>query len=117
MVFIDELKIGNWILDGEVPVQVTEILKGRINHSQANGAPYDELNPIPLSPEVLERCGFETGGKFGIYKAPNGSLWELYGDVLYFFHRGTRISTDIRSLHQLQNLFWCLSGTELEYNP
>lgn len=78
-------------------------------------------NPIPITPEILIACGFGTDFEIGL---PNGNgtdlfieFDELLGEIncgvsgnksANYFH-------PIKHLHQLQNLYYCLTGSELTY--
>jgi hypothetical protein len=81
----------------------------------------DNLKPIPLTPEILERCGFvktiygwdSVNTSFNFYQARKDSL------LLPCFKENVcgDNSFPIKHLHQLQNLFFALTGQELNYNP
>jgi len=68
---------------------------------------------MPLTAELLEKCGFEKANdNFGGYLSPlykvgririNDNEW--YNSCFY---------TTVKYLHQLQNLIFALTGTELE---
>ena len=91
------------------------------------------LKPIPLTEEWLLNFGFEKGN----YKELNEKhfvkksntikviisgigFWDIYTDYNPYqitFSTGLNIITDnkgINHVHQLQNLYWCLCGKELE---
>lgn len=60
MIRVDNLMIGDWLLDGDSYAQVTSIACGGIIETTAsNFAPEEVLQPIPLTPEILERNVFE----------------------------------------------------------
>lgn len=71
---------------------------------------FEAMQPIPLTSEVLtERCGFlsdSTGkhwvGDFELY--PIGKGFDYEGKVL------------VTSVHQLQNIYYFLNGSELPVN-
>lgn len=90
-----------------------------------------EAEPINLSPEILEKCGFEKGGYSGEYFINlMGYILKLFEGVekgVYFPHyiqlrelsRAGKQSVSlhrIEYLHQLQNLYYCLVGEELKVN-
>lgn len=71
------------------------------------------INPIPLTPEILEKCGFEK------YDEEN-DRWVLSGFGSYHmaeksFYFGTT-SLKIEFLHELQNLHYTLKKEELTIN-
>lgn len=106
MIQKNELRIGNWIYIGE--------LIGQVNGDSFNTT--IEFDPIPLTSEILEKCGFSKkgtiqltrriildwsfGSEFWLSDADNGD------DTLFTFD-------NITSLHQLQNLYFSLTGKEL----
>jgi len=83
---------------------------------------WNNINPIPLTPEILEKCGFE----WSIYH----QAWHKQGFVFdlsersvggFFMHKSRLnseiICPEIQYLHQLQNLYFSLTGEELNYKP
>ena len=105
MIQANELRIGNWVysqmIDG--PFQISNLTTD-----------YDPLcKPIPLTEEILLKCGFSSPIN-GWYTSPNKTL--EFG----FNGEGKLILMDwfleITSLHQLQNLYFALTNTELEIN-
>src|SRR5690606_25206485 len=75
-----------------------------------------QAEPIPLTEEVLRKAGFEfineAGGfaneKHIIYW--NGEWWSVHP----FCTNDNDCVININSLHQLQNLYFALTGQELE---
>jgi hypothetical protein len=73
----------------------------------------DSINAIPLSPEILIACGFEKSR--GYWSNPIVSIQyvpETDGNEILYL-----LSVRLKSLHQFQNLYWCLTGEELTYSP
>jgi len=112
---VEELRIGNWALDQltRTPQQIQFLEKEMRLISK----------PIPLTPEWLEKFGFEKtqmskGYTFQLFDAYE----DYYGDNHHTieFHlmdgviKGLFLFWRIKYVHQLQNLFYCLTGTELE---
>lgn len=91
-----------------------------------DGFKLNELKPIRVIPEILNKCGFvKTGryaigvGGYDIWRKENGNkraieLMQVAKDgpfTLAFYE------TSIQHLHQLQNVYFALTGTELNYQP
>jgi len=70
----------------------------------------NDVEPIPLTEEWLFKLGFLK------YKGDNKDFWlndfEFANDLKWIFWRGN-ILENIKYVHQLQNLYFCLTGAEL----
>lgn len=113
MIDARELRIGNWVFN-----KATE--RKQIKEVYSDCSIYD---PIPLTEEWLIRAGFEiayssnfrlkfdhpkfTECGFDYSHVPDKSMegFRYYGHYI-----------KIKWVHQLQNLFFCLSGEELEFS-
>lgn len=129
MISANELRIGNWvelagrkeIIDG---VLFQAYQDSRNIHLTGNGIwNYEEqISGIPLTPEILEKAGFDTD-EITYWKE-----FSLEGQVLYIhlgYYKGkvfkylptNQISVqgvEVSFVHQLQNLYFALTGNELE---
>lgn len=91
-----------------------------------------DIQPIPLTPEVLEKCGFRESKKQPVHFINLGNpakQLELLKSGEYFYpsiYQAAEVSSEndgtvyvnrIQYLHQLQNLIYALTGQELEYKP
>ena len=71
------------------------------------------IMPIELNSHWMDRCGFKT---------PDGyHISVLYNEIMIDFHLGEyklrdRPKTQLKYLHQLQNIFFWLAGEELVIN-
>jgi len=89
--------------------------------------PFSDIEPIPLTEEILLKCGFEKIDDMVYY--PDKKIRSLYINTLilrintcsnlFEFHFQHRVSSmyenvEVKSLHQLQNLFHALTSKELE---
>lgn len=136
MIAANELRTSNWILldkdGGQIPYLVTS---HDIEEIESYG---EDCHPIPLTPEILEKAGFEyyihngiaslgdikkdgdthewslpaqrtdghdIGSSFSIIR------WGNESEPFYFSSHKIRIH--IQYLHQLQNLYYALTGEEL----
>lgn len=72
--------------------------------------------PIALTEEWLLKCGFESDTIFGFnikYKKGNFELWYSKQKNIFLVENLKIIKCEPKYLHQLQNLYFALTGTEL----
>jgi len=79
--------------------------------------------PIPLTPEVLEKCGFHKQNNAWVpegheskgYTTWDFTIWD--GGRGEYYYNSAEFPTPLQFLHQLQNLYFALTGEELTYTP
>lgn len=91
----NELMIGDWVYDNDYPMQITEIKFRRrgeppyklIGSLRGDGLEMenislDYIEPIPLTPEILEKNGFgcDRNDGYAILRLEDNS------ELLYYFH-------------------------------
>jgi len=130
MITANELRIGNWVIGANKELFQID------GYGIANVEAFQcDIEPIPLTPEILEKCGFEdisdkkgvidpiTKEEFkedwirfviGLEYTPEGAYkckmeLELDEEGWYVDHHYVYV----KYLHQLQNLYFALTGTEL----
>jgi uncharacterized membrane protein len=131
-----ELRIGNIIFDiSHRPCMVDAISNRNFvkltelnNDYTSESFQMMDCNPIPLTEEWLLKFGFSIDGKYlyiGIedYKycfnyrdwADNWAFYVEYTDSPHEKDEGVKypVSFDIKYVHQLQNLYFSLTGEEL----
>ena len=148
MISANELRIGNYVNHKSEGIsRVTEI-ESHKNHIGVTPLSFNnyvfmcpEIKPIPLTPEILEKCGFEkrfikndicyclpylrpSGKKqmhdivlvnFGTF---DNNLKNVYAFAIKEYDRNIQFAvTYIKNVHQLQNLYFALTGEELIYKP
>lgn len=110
MIPANELRIGNWVSIGEMCYAPLT----KIDPGVSSG-----FEGIELTPEILLKCGFVHEEKKGIicenyhfytkeplaYNSSHAGWW--YKSI----HWG--MPHNLKYLHQLQNLYFALTGTEL----
>ena len=122
-----ELRVGNFVsVDGKT-LPVTQIFEKGLNCGNV-GALYELVKPIPLTEEWLKRFGFESQHA--------GHYYNNINEEFYVFCNGTDcgiafqeiehgvddidyervLSITIDRVHQLQNLYFALTGEELNQN-
>lgn len=105
-----ELRIGNWVSMGPNSNFAIKIVWEK-----------NLFSPIPLSPELLIKAGFEEQSS-SWYSKHNVAIMlgytEKHGD---FFHFATTdklvLSPAYKYVHQLQNIYYIIEGEELEISP
>ena len=120
-----ELRIGNW-----VKAPLGEIMQVKILGHQENpdyilaeckeGFGQNGFEGIELTPEILEKCGWVKSDDYWVRTwGTNGAEFLEWDEYYQSFklQLGKGRSIVIKSLHQLQNVFWCLCGEELNYQP
>ena len=146
MIQARELRIGNIVQIGDLTRGTTTVcvnashvfevtlisyLQVHIHqiHNQGFGTVfYNELSPIPLTPELLEKCcGFKKATEY-IYDHKSGIIFDAPNDwnnpnnypigidcsrSLYGFNPEQIIIRTL-TLHDLQNKFYSITGEELE---
>lgn len=122
MIDVKELKVGNYLKDKEGrKIVINRIEYESKNNSFINGKPIDCFIPIKLTKEILLEYGFEEYKEKDEVFFRNGDCFQLhqfnqFGDFSYICGdnlNGNFISTRIDFLHQLQNLYFILTGSEL----
>lgn len=104
----DELMIGDWVLDtfGN-PIQVKELLEDGINgdwdDAECDGveAVYDDIKPIPIDEDILEKNGWVGAGENMFVKQPYRIT---KADKVWGVAYGLAYVAEIRYVHELQNI-------------
>lgn len=127
MIQANELRIGNILKPinsryNEQFIVVENIALDEVNY---NFKPYslDALQPIPITPEILEKCGFK---QVVVFEGINTNVYELNKfeigrDGLDFVNMEMTIIIDksltlkVKYLHELQNIYyWYTNKQELK---
>ena len=123
-----ELRIGNYIIefkgikDNENKYSIkkvnTRIL--RLIESETRTDNYLSFIPIPLTEEILLKCGAEKinhidGSKFHLIQNKKTNIKIRFYKTLVSVNSSFSIY-DLKYLHQLQNLYFALTGEELNVN-
>lgn len=120
MIKVNELRIGNLVLytqdndvlpvlkiDGDSKSVCLDLLLG-LNMEVGE----QDIDPIPLTPEWLERCGFKDQGMYWERKDAPAFVLLKDDQRLYI---GNPASTHVHTVHLLQNLIFSLTeGEELQ---
>lgn len=128
-----ELRIGNILKDG---ARVIALSDDNIRIVEKSGFEYDSICNMPahgepLTSEWLERFGFEKHEDLPpSYKIPNIDGWPIFVEGVLIDYVDGKIQSQamcfsvqvqmeyeiakIKYVHQLQNLYFALTGQELE---
>jgi hypothetical protein len=124
MMQANELRIGNYVnadLYNDKYILIESICSKNedVFNSESGEIPLISLNPIALTEDILLKCGFEYS-TMGIYKKSNLYLIKWSDENAEFNVFGANgiklIKVEIKSIHQLQNLYFALTNKELEIN-
>ena len=124
-----ELRLGNWIKHLDNLLQVTDINEHMICCGHWGFDNTEDIEGIPLTPEILEKTGFVPIGHFtvmgnmtynlgrnrylsiGCIGTPNETLYVCEKEDIVCVHNFDY--DGMLYLHTLQNLVHILTGTEL----
>jgi len=114
MIQINELRIGNLIQEGKVEQidnSIDEVYYSGNGYYQSNYC--CNLNPIPLTEEWLIKLGFKQKSSF--YRIEDSRFVEviIHDDGIDVCNHSVYLP-HIKSVHQLQNLFFALVNSELQ---
>jgi hypothetical protein len=127
MIKVNELRVGNLVVykqdNDELPVLKIDGDSKKIFIDLLLGLNMEvdeqDIDPIPLTSELLERCGFNKGNKYGLR-----NFWDGPGDICLadidkenayrLYGSEWTIGQNIKYLHHLQNLYYALTGEELQ---
>lgn len=120
MIKASELRVGNLVKWEDQNVSVLELKRlgvelGYYKDSIGFLRNYKDVQPIPLTEEWLLKFGLEWSGKGAQWLTkftPCGKAL-VYIEEHYFKFCGITIEIQIKYVHQLQNLYFALTGEEL----
>ena len=135
MINANELRIGNMVcliaLDQKIKIEsISKVNEGGLFTWIYNSEEYEDslsaIEPIPLTPDILEKCGFVKDNNDLEFHDPDFCSWHqrefpVVGMLTtsskgnYLFDEETD-TLRIQYLHQLQNLYYSLTNSELQIN-
>jgi len=127
MIEAKDLRLGNWLMYNGKFWQVDSLsdfpIIGICDDTHESIIGEQSASPIQLSSEILEKCGFVLNGyyykrqpefeniEYRLIEFPSGT-WIVSKGFINYNHE----ITAIKYLHQLQNLYFALTNTELIIN-
>ena len=126
MIDIKELRIGNWIWSDDINMPYQLIDFGMVVVQRS----FENCSPINITNEILEKCGFVEidsfdGGtmdtlQLGKFNIQTSCYIDSVPWINIYFPNGdgsnTHLQKEIKYLHQLQNIYFYLTGLELDIN-
>jgi hypothetical protein len=133
-----ELRIGNWVLAKPLfgnNKKFEHLLVASPNEIFRCYNNSKDFHPIPLTTEILEKCGFKKWGRDDMPRTLSYELGSMqifpsntfcdfdgYGFLHYKLPnpidgKDESARFKFKHLHQLQNLYYALTGEELNYQP
>jgi hypothetical protein len=116
MITAGEIRIGNFVNYGYKIATVNAIREdGGLNVKLENtllGAEFDCFDPIPLTPEILVALGFELL-PWGYVKKSMKDFGVRLNLLSFSYDVSGNNPVRLKYLHQLQNLYFALTGEEL----
>jgi len=121
MINENELRIGNWVLNVDNEQVVVNEIRDEFYLGNGRGLYYHTSSGIPLTPEILQACGFKHRGSiyWDIEISDINFQVKLYDDGGYRLTMKRQMVNSInvlgiyKHLHTLQNIIHALTQTEL----
>lgn len=121
MISISEIRMGNWFFfNGEVE-QVSYIMSEHllpVNNEcylVTNNCYLSEIVGIPITNDVLSKCGFKNVSDIQ-WQSPEDWFHCCPLNDTWVFRRAGFTLTEVRYLHQLQNIWFAIFKYELNYH-
>ena len=115
-----ELRIGNWVYNQTTASyqQVYPMMIPQIHSIQKEGRGTN-ITPIPLTEEILLKCGFQMfRGEFwnSVSSSMDISIVILENKFYFVVNSEYAITKHFIYVHELQNIYFALTGEELSIN-
>ncbi len=121
MIKPEELRLFNWVeykIHGKDEWIAAPVVSLNLDSGK-------HFRPIPLTPEILEKCGFEKRSSIDLpelfeyvldEETLNLILTHEGGSFFYWNHSCLMVDPSFNYVHELQNFIFALTGEELEIN-
>ena len=119
---IQELRIGNWFIGYSNKPFQWDLEYSKLLTLERNRPDIDEVikSPIPLTEDMLSEFTMKWGtdpqepNALMVFKNGEFEVLKFKDEDNFFYSSGRGFHADIIYLHQLQNLYFDLTGEELE---
>lgn len=128
MIDAKELRIGNWLIANNAHDK--NLKYGQVTHvfmAESGGYTVDYhypgswFDPIPLTPEILMKCEFGFSYRTVFHDNSGYDHYCKAGRFRVVIYENGECEYDkftrFKYLHQLQNLYYAITQTELNYKP
>ena len=114
----NELRVGNWVNVLHGNMQIDHFTKDGAHFTDGCGGNWQSLQPIILTWKELDEFGFinyHTNPRLEYFYANTQGYYPVH---VYTSRGGEVMYNDLhlKYVHQLQNLYFALTGEELEIN-
>lgn len=119
----DELRRNNLVsYKGEI-IKIEQITKRKIgyfkepNKTRMYYARLVDIYPIPITEQILDRCGFIHYATSYARDRDRTEIWETVKGwflIINNYERESSVNLLIKHLHQLQNAYYLASNTEID---
>jgi hypothetical protein len=122
MIKVNELRVGNLVIykqdNDELPVLKIDGDSKKVCLDLLLGLNMEvgeqDIDPVPLTPEWLERCGFKEGTNYLFGKHLKLGIHIDYTYIGTITSTSAAFVAPAQYVHQLQNLYFALTGEELQ---
>jgi len=112
-----DLRIGNYIMQGGKITCVEKLSRSIDDWDRTNGKRTQDCQPIPITEEWLLKFGFEyhhnTPHPNKVFRKSHSEGFIDLEQIIHYYYGGSFTSVECRYVHQLQNLYFALTGEEL----
>lgn len=127
MINYKEARVNNWVMYDNRLFQIEAISRSlpclNTDEFGIGVVDWNNLQPIPLTPEILEKCGFEEVEGNIYYKFFDYKEFRVFihkeNNSVFMYWKGNTVDDSVNNLpiHRLQNIIFALTGEELTFKP
>ena len=129
MINKNELRLGNFVMDVIISKEwmIVDEIGETVGATVINREKYPlpkgwQMGPIALNEDILGKCGFEPYNDDGLLRCIGMESFTLQNRYLSENGFDAKLWNEdimpiVTSLHQLQNLYYALTGEELTIKP
>jgi hypothetical protein len=118
MIYKKDLRIGNLVLVDNNIISIIDVMLDGINYSILNEEPmynYTEIEPIKLTEEIIEKTNLTIISGTNSYENYEETFC-IYSENDIWYIENNKATIEVYYLHQLQNIYYFITNTELDIN-